>query len=397
MTCHSATRAGLATSSLRTDSPDQNASMSTELTFEAATEATEPQLRELLRDNPLTGEIHVSLEREPNAFHAAGISGDDFQMMLGFGGEPRQLLGSGGRFEFEAYINGVAQRIGYFGELRAQGGLRARRKLLLGSYQTMRRFHEAGNVSFYLTTIIEDNHRARRLLEAGLGDMPTYRPLETMVTFTIPARLGARRRRASRQTVPGSERRFTDIAAKLAEHGTGHQFHPVWSEETLRSASRCRGLAPEDFLICQDGDEVRGCLALWDQRAFKQTVIRGYSPKLGRLRPLLNLVAPVVGRPRLPVPGAKLESAFLSHVAVNEDDEETLVALVASSCEQAMRQEIDYVMISFADRNPLADVVRKRFPCHDYVSVIYVVFWEDGARAVSQLDNRIPHPEVAIL
>ena len=370
--------------------------MSTELTFEAATEATESQLRQLLRNNPLTGDIRVSLEREPDAFHAAGISGDDFQMMLAFGGEPQRLIASGGRFELETYINGVEQRIGYFGELRAQGGLKARRKLLLGSYQAMRRFHEAGDVSFYLTTIIEDNHRARRLLEAGLGDMPTYQPLETMVTMTIPAKLGARRR-SSLRIVPGHDQRLIDIAAKLAEHGTSYQFHPVWSEETLRSPVRCRGLAPGDFLICQRGDRVRGCLALWDQRAFKQTVIRGYSPRLGRVRPLLNIIAPVIGRPRLPAPGARLESAFLSHVAVDEDDEETLIALVASSCEQAMKKDIDYVMISFATRNPLAKVVRKRFPCHEYVSVIYVVYWEDGAQAVSQLDDRIPHPEVAIL
>ena len=371
--------------------------MSTELTFEAATERTEPQLRRLLRDNPLTGDIHVSLEREPNAFHAAGISGDDFQMMLAFGGEPKGLIASGGRFELETYINGARQRIGYFGELRAQGGLKARRKLLLGSYQAMRRFHGAGNVSFYLTTIIEDNHRARRLLEAGLGDMPAYKPLESMVTFTIPTRLGARRRQSSCHIVPGSEQQLVNVATKLAEHGSHYQFYPVWSEEILRSASRCRGLAPENFLLCPDGDEVRSCLALWDQRTFKQTVIRGYSPRLGRVRPLLNVVAPILGRPRLPSPGAKLESAFLSHVAVNEDDEESLIALVAASCEQAMKKDIDYVMISFATRNPLANVIRKRFTSHEYISVIYVVFWDDGAGAVSMLDDRIPHPEVAIL
>ncbi len=390
-------KAGRVAWHLHTDLPDKNQGMSTELTFEAATEATEPQLRELLRNNPLTGDIHVSLEREPNAFHAAGVSGDEYQMMLAFGGEPRCLIGSGGRFELEAYINGIEQRVGYFGELRAQGGLRARRKLLLGSYRTMRRFHESGNVSFYLTTIIADNYRARRLLEAGLGDMPTYQPLEKMMTFTIPARLGARRRRPSRKIVQGSERRLTDIAEVLARHGSDYQFHPVWSEDTLRSASRCRGLAPHDFLVCKDDDRIQGCLALWDQRSFKQTVIRGYSRGLGRVRPILNIVAPVIGRPRLPSPGARLESAFLSHCAVAEDDDETLLALVATSCEQAITRGIDYVMISFAERNPLAKVIRKRFPCHEYVSVIYAVFWEDGADAVSQLDNRIPHPEVAIL
>jgi hypothetical protein len=372
--------------------------MSTELTFEAATEATEPQLRRLLRDNPLTGDIHISLEREPNAFHAAGISGDQFQMMLAFGGEPKELIASGGRFELETYINGTAQRIGYFGELRAQGGLKARRKLLLGSYRKMRQFHEAGDVSYYLTTIIADNHRARRLLEAGLGDMPAYQPLETMVTFTIPTRLGARRRRQSScPVVPGSDQQLANVVTKLAEHGARYQFHPVWTEEILCSATRCRGLAPDNFLLCQDGDKLRSCLALWDQRSFKQTVIRGYSPRLGRVRPLLNIVAPLIGRPRLPFPGAKLESAFLSHVAVNEDDEESLVALVAAGCEHAIRKNLDYVMISFAERNPLANVIRKRFTSHEYVSVIYVVFWEDGAEAVSMLDGRIPHPEVAIL
>ena len=389
-------KAGPATLIPRMDLPDRVTRMSTELTFEAATEATEPQLRKLLRDNPLTGDINVSLEREPNAFHAAGISGDEFQMMLAFGDEPRSLIASGGRFELETYINGIETRIGYFGELRAQGGLRTRRKLLLGSYQAMRRFHEAGNVSFYLTTIIADNHRARRLLEAGLGDMPTYQPLEEMVTFTIPARLGARRR-SPRHIEPGSTEQLAPIAARLAEHGLNYQFHPVWHEDTLRSATRCRGLAPEDFLLCRDNGELCGCLALWDQRAFKQTVIRGYSRKLGRVRPLLNIAAPIIGRPRLPPTGARLESAFLSHVAIHEDDEESLLALVAGSCEQATKRGIDYVMISFAQRNPLAKVVRRRFPCHDYVSVIYAVFWGDGTNAVSQLDSRIPLPEVAIL
>ena len=372
--------------------------MPAELTFEAATKDTEAQLRRLLRENPVGGNIQVSLEREPNAFHAAGISGDEYQMMLAFGGDPRHVIGSGGRFELVTYVNGREQRVGYFGELRAEGGLRTRRKLLLGSYETMRRFHEAGNVPFYMTTIIEDNHAARRLLEAGLGDMPTYRPLEKMVTFTIPARAGARRRRGLRRIVSGHERSLPSMAERLQEHGSRYQFYPQWNAATLRSAIRCRGLSPADFLLCNDRNaEILGSLALWDQRAFKQTVIRGYSRQLARARPFVNLVAPVLGRPRLPAPGARLESAFLSHVAVAEDDGETLEALIACSCRHAIERGIDYVMISFAQRHPLTEVVRKRFPCHSYVSVLYVVYWEDGAGAAESLDNRIPHPEVAIL
>ena len=371
--------------------------MSTDLTFDAATETTEPGLRRLLRENPLTGNIRVSLEREPNAFQAAGISGDSYQLMLASGGAPPHVIASGGRFELMVWINGEARRIGYFGELRAEGGLRSRRQLLLGSYRKMREFHDAGNVRFYLTTIIEDNHRARRLLEAGLGDMPTYRPLETMITFTIPTRLGARRQRDSHRVQPASQAMRGAIVERLAQHGSGYQFLPVWTQEHLASAVRCRDLAPDDFIVWLSGEEIRACIALWDQRAYKQTVIRGYAPRLARTRPLLNLVAPLAGRPRLPAPGARIESAFLSHLAVDEDDHEALVALVAAACRNAALRGIDYVMISLAGRHPLASVIRKRFPCHDYVSMIYVVFWEDGREEVDALDDRIPHPEVAIL
>ena len=371
--------------------------MSTELTFSAATDATEPGLRRLLRENPLTGNIRVSLEREPNAFDAAGISGDTFQMMLASGGEPRHVIASGGRFELMAWINGAPQRIGYFGELRAEGGLRTRRELLFGSYRKMREFHDAGNVSFYLTTIIEDNHRARRLLEAGLGDMPTYRPLETMVTFTIPAKLGARRRRRVLPVGAATIAERPDLVQWLGAHGRRYQFSPVWSEETLASQTRCRGLRPDDFIVLRGNEGIRACLALWDQRDFKQTVIHGYAPKLARARPFLNMIAPLARRPRLPAPGARLESAFLSHLALEDNDGEALVELVAAGCESAVRRGIDYVMFALAERHPLTAVIRTRFPCHDYVSMIYVVFWEDGRAAADALDGRLPHPEVAIL
>lgn len=371
--------------------------MSGNLTFEAATATTEPQLRRLLRENPVSGEIHVSLEREPDAFHAAGISGDAYQMMLARDRGSGDVIASGGRFELDLYINGEVHRTGYFGELRAEGGLRQRRKLLFGSYAKMHDFHEAGGVPFYLTTIVADNTPARRLLEAGLGDMPTYRPLEPMVTFTIPVGLGARRRKGKNDIAASSDAGVAEIAAAMTQHGPGYQFHPVWNEDTLASEIRCRGLASEDFFVVRDDGALRGCLALWDQRRFKQTVIHGYSKRLGRVRPLFNLVAPITSRPRLPPPGSQLQSAFLSHVAVQQDDGEALVSLIRHACNAARSRKLDYVMVAFAERNPLAEAVRKNFSCHEYVSMIYVVYWKDGSEAVDSLDDRIPHPEVAIL
>ena len=371
--------------------------MKARLRYEIATASSEPEVRRLLRENPVSGNIEVSLEREPNAFHAAAVTGDEYQLVLAYVNDEVEPIGLGARFELDAFINGKVQRIGYLSELRATGGFKFRRSLLLQAYRAMRQYHEAGNAAFYLTTIIADNTAARRLLEAGLSDMPTYSPIEMMATIIIPVRSGARVRGLNRRVTTATAKDLPAIAGKLNHSGQSYQFHPFWSENTLRSPDRCRGLNAGDFLVCHDEGRFRGCLALWDQRSFKQTVIRGYASRLAYLRPAYNLVAPLFRRPRLPAPGASLESGFLSHLAVEAEDEATAVSLIRQACRHGSQRGLEYVMIGVAERNPICAAIRRHFPCHSYLSMLYGVYWEDGKNEFETLDNRIPHAELAIL
>jgi len=365
--------------------------------FEPATEATEASVRKLLIENPVSGSIRVSLEHEPNALHAAAVRGDDYQVILAYSGTDPEPVGVGARSELDAWINGEVQRIGYLSELRVAGGFKFRRSLLIQAYRSLRSYHEKGRAAFYLTTIIADNMAARRLLEAGVSDLPRYQPLENLVTLVIPTGAGSRVRSGSFEIRKAGETDLPGILTKLERDGRKFQFYPHWSERSLKSPARCRGLSTRDFLILNEGGETRACLALWDQQTFKQSVVRGYSSSLRQLRPIYNLLAPVVRRPRLPPPGARLSHAFLSHVAVSPDDPEAAVALVRAACREAAGQGLDYVMIGFAERNPLCRVVAGRFPCHRYTSVMYVVFWDDGRQAAENIDGRLAHPELAIL
>jgi len=371
--------------------------MASDLQFELATPNTEAQVRQLLNDNALSGKIRVALTREPDAFHAAAISGDDYQLILGYTGAGRRLVGTGSRFELDLYVNGSVQTIGYLGELRIDGGLKKRRRLLIEAYRELRRYHEAGRVPYYITTIIADNSGARRLLEAGLGDMPNYQPLEPIVTLTIPAKKAARGKSPGRRIETNLDTDIEQIVHELGRVGPGHQFQPVWTTETLRSSRRCRGLSYQNFFLAWNGDRLLGCIALWDQRKFKQTMIRSYARKLARLRPAFNLVAPLISQPALPAPGSRLNSAFLSHAAIEQDDPETAIALIRHACRDASLRGIDYVMLGLAERSPLLAEIKRQFSCHSYVSMLYLVYWEDGRQAASQLDDRIPQIEVAIL
>ena len=112
---------------------------------------------------------------------------------------------------------------------------------------------------------------------------------------------------------------------------------------------------------------------------------------------MINFVSPLLRQARLPAPGHQLESAFLSHLSVDPDDEATLMALIREAARHAVSRGVDYIMLGLAERNAVAKSLQRRLSIHKFVSVIYLVYWEDGREDAGKIDDRIPHPEMAIL
>jgi hypothetical protein len=194
----------------------------------------------------------------------------------------------------------------------------------------------------------------------------------------------------------GSTGAIGDIAACLARNGRRYQFSPCWTAADLLSAERSRGLSPEDFLIAVAGERVIGCAALWDQRAFKQIVVRGYAAAMRWRRASLDVAARVLRTPRLPDPGQPLAHVYLSHVAVDDDDPDVFRALFDAAYEDARQRGQTCLIAGFAERHPFLRILRRRYTAWSYTSVLYAVQWDADAGAVS-LDGRIPHLEVGLL
>lgn len=365
--------------------------------FELAAPADDAAIRCLLRETPLAGEVGLTYEREPDSALAAGIQGDFHQTLVAREAPGSPVIGMGSRSILEAWVNGEPARIGYLSQLRADPAHRGRPRSILAAYRAMRELHGDGAVPYYLTTIIADNLAARRLLEANLPGMPRYQALDRLATLVLPAR-PVRARPVPGVTVSRGDAEALDgIVSCLERHGRRHQFAPRWTRERLLSPQRLRGLGLGDFFVARRGGAIAGCLALWDQRSFKQTVVRRYGPRTRLLRPLLSLASPLLGTPALPPCGQPMRTAFLSHVAVDGDDGAILGTLLAAALQEAARTDLDSLALGFAERDPLGRAVTAGFACRRYASVLYTVHWEDGAAAVARLDGRIPHPEVAIL
>jgi hypothetical protein len=154
-------------------------------------------------------------------------------------------------------------------------------------------------------------------------------------------------------------------------------------------------LAPEDFLVAVRDNRVVGCLAVWDQRSFKQIVVHGYGRSMRWHRLAAGIAAPVLGTPRLPAPGRPLSHAYVSHVAVDEDDPEVFLELFDAAYDAAHERGFACLVAGFAERHPFLAILRQRYRAWSYASVLYAVLW-DAAHVLS-LDGRVPHLEVGLL
>ena len=361
-----------------------------------ASAADDEQVRRLLREHPLPGDVALTFEREPDSAIAAAIEGDVHQTMVARERDGR-IAGIASRAERDVFLNGRPARLGYLGQLRAD--LRGHRvgALLDEGFAFCHTLHERGDVPAYLTAIVEDNHAARRLL-CGLRSSaaPRFVRAGGLMTLAIP-----RARRREIRVAPGIEIRrgsvelLEDIVACLDRNGRRCQFTPRWTVDDLLSARRTPGLEPQDFFVAIARGRMVGCAATWDQRGFKQVVVRDYSPRLARWRSVVNLAGPWVGLPSLPAVGRPLEFVYLSHVAVDDDRPDVAAALI-SEARLRLPAGVSDMVTAFAEGSPMlpaARVARLR----TYRSVLYLACWPDGQQIVESLDARLPHPEVAIL
>jgi hypothetical protein len=369
------------------------------------------------------GRVSISLEREPDASLAAAVEGDMHHTIIARDGSTGRLIAMGGVSVRDRYINGKPTRVGYLGQLRLDHAQRPRASIILGGYALFRDLHDSLGVQLYLTSIASDNIPARRLLERGLPGMPTYLRLDSYVTSLIQpggslfqnvscatARLSNRdfsdsttrpdKRAVTHPTDLASKLRIEaagrdclpDILGCLQRNGRRYQCCPVWRKSDLIDRMRAGEIR---FFVARHRDHVIGCVSLWDQSAYKQAVIRGYERRLIRWRAFVNLARRCAGQPALPPLGAALDFAYVSHVAVDGDDQNVFAALLTHVCNGDCGG--GYLVLGLSGHDPLMNAIPKKLRRQTYETHLYAVHWDDGRTAAEGLDGRACHPEVALL
>lgn len=361
----------------------------TQARFRVAAESDDADLRALLRENPMDGWIQLCLEREPSFFLGEGLLGEATVMVARAEAGDGPLIGSCTCTWMPLHVNGEVRRIPYLGGLRLASAFRNRPHLLRQGFRALddlAGFRPSTPLAF--TSLASANQRARRLLETGLPGFPHYTPMAEVDTWVLPAT-----GKSLGRLEPAKASDIPELIQVINATGRTSQFAPHLTEEWLTSGPG--SLRVEDFLVRRESGEIQACMALWDQRAYKQVRIHGYRPPLNTLRTPWNVWSAVRRGVRLPPPGDRLDACFLAFASFRAADWEEAAADVQEALAWAARRGSTVALLGLPIRHPLGRWLRKGRAPWTYRTCIEAVRWPTAVPFFP--DGRPVHPEIALL
>jgi hypothetical protein len=344
----------------------------------------------------MNGPMRLSLEREPDFFRAAAIGNTATEVIVGRETYSGRVVSTASRAMRRVYVDGLEQSLGYLSSLRIHKDA-AGSMLLARGYQYLRELHGDGQTPYYITTILDGNRAAEKLLTSERAGLPAYIPFGRLYTYLIPLYRHTRRVARSSVTRCADSADLHPALDCLNSFNANLQFAPVYKPEDFGVGSRMLpGLFVGDLYLHRSGKIIDGTLAVWDQQPFKQEVVSGYAPWLAALRPLLAFGSRFGFAPRLPAVGHTLPCLYAALVSSRDASQDIFEELFETVVAERSQAGYAYLLLGLSDRHPFCPVVERR-AAMKIASTIYLVYWRDCAPDQLPSRERIPHLEVATL
>ena len=235
-------------------------------------------------------------------------------------------------------------------------------------------------------SVLRDNPFAHRLESPGkYGDAKSFTHLCGYANVTLLAQKWRYRKPALDAGISVRHAQADDVPRliKFIHDQTKSQLlAPNFDErEWTRRLRTWPGLTINSFLLAtRTNGEIVGCVALYDVRALRATVLGAMSFRLSAIRTGFNIFSPLIKRPRIPSAGhGALPEVHLSHVVINERCPEVFGALLHLAYTHAMSlREYAMVTICLFDGDPLWVTIKPYWHVHVALDLYSLCLDETG-------------------
>jgi hypothetical protein len=355
-------------------------------------------IRDLVRRQIMPGRIRLSMARDPDFALGCAVTGDDARILVARSATDGTIVGVACRSTRRVFLNGREERIGYLGQLRIDERFRGR-WLLARGFSRLASIHCDDPVPVYLASIVDGNDEATGVLVRNRRpSFPAFRHVARYTTLALPVWWRRASLHGREEIAPATIDQIPELVNFLRREGARRHFSCAWRERTLHAVNDL-GLRLEDVRIARRAGAIVGVIALWDQTAYKQTIVRGYSGWVRLAAALASSGAHWLPRTLVPGIGDEVRSAYASLICVENDDAQVFGRLLRQAYILANLRGHDYLLVGLDVRDPLLKVARA-YPHLAYPSRLYVATWPSQSCAESShasLDERPAYVDVATL
>jgi hypothetical protein len=339
-------------------------------------------IRALVGRQAMPGRIRLALAREPNFSTGCLVTGEDHQIVVARSAGEGEVVGVACRSVRRLFLNGREQRVGYLGQLRVDEQFRGR-WLVSRGFSLLERIHRNDPLPAYLASIVEGNDEAVGVLvRKRRRSFPAFREVAAYRTLALNLRRAYRTLAGVETIVRGSNVALGELVRFLRAEGAQRQLFSAWTEDDLHNLP-VLGLSLDDVRVALRAGTIVGVMAVWDQSAYKQTVVRGYSGWLRALSPIL------------PRAGTIVRNAYASMICVLDDDARVFGRLLREIYSLARARGFQYLLVGLDARDPKLSVARA-YPHYSYPSRLYLARWP-GATWHEDPDERLVYVDIATL
>ena len=341
--------------------------------IEVAKESDDADLREVLRETQMKGNISLSFETEPSFFKSIAILGEKQTVLSIREVKKDKIIGFLIRSIKNVFIDGEIEKVGYLSSIRLLEEYRGGRLLIQGNKE-LKKLLEKSKERINFTTIIEDNIYAKKIIAKSRAGLPNYIPIGVNITFAIKPIKKSRYKTHNNIKIQKGINGFSmnEIVDFINTHGKKKNFFPVCSEQIFQK-NYLKDFNSKDFYLAHKDNKILGVIGTWDQSKFKQTIVKGLSLKYKALRLINNyLLTYIINTPIISNINEKINALYINFIAIENNDDNVFSSLIDTISIQNSNKSYNYFLIGIDQNDPLCKSMEK-FKSFTYNAVIYLV------------------------
>lgn len=325
-----------------------------------------PALLRLINETPQEGSIRLNFERQPDFFHATGVTANEPEVWLMEDIHNSRLVASFSIGKREVYVNGKKRLTRYGNDLRIHQNYKGGRTL----FRLFKKYKELMQDEWMQTVILDENKASVDTVGSGRLSLPTYHEAGQFITHMVALNTSNpsscnQVRRATLDDIDDMQNFFDDYAKKK-------EFYPCYNFKKIGTGDAYyRNLNISDYFLYYNNHELSGVVGTWNQKEFKQTRFLSYHGSMKFLRHVNNLSSKIFGGLNLPSAGSLANYVSLHSILIKDNQPEVLRHILSSILSEYKNSPYDALIIGFDKCDPLHEALRG-FKSHTLISNHYL-------------------------